>query len=153
MPCRPPRCLCILCPSHVLHSPPAHSLPPYLLCTQAPCRHVGAAPQPILLLLSQPLAFPKHVSARNVFSCAKTVPAPANIPISEQTRTSTFHFSKGMDELCQLMTPVLPGGSSICYEMGQSLGQPLLPFPFPKADKASVLNGRRGSHLPSFESP
>lgn len=58
-----------------------------------------------------------------------------------------------MDKLCQLVTPVLPGGSSIRYEMGQSLGQPLLPFPFPKADKASVLNGRRGTHLPSFESP
>lgn len=78
----------------------------------SPMQGCGCPPSPpatTVLFLSQPLCFLKCVSASDVFSCNKTIPV-SDIPVSEQT-SSTFLFSRGMDELCHLMTPLSQEGT------------------------------------------
>lgn len=96
MPRRLPHCLCSLrpltCPYIVLL--PTSS--PHTSCAHKP--HAGmCVPSHISPSCSfhSPCAFPKDMSAPDSFSCTKSLPAPANIPVSEQTRASTFLFPKG----------------------------------------------------------
>lgn len=79
-------------PHRSLQHPPARILS---IDTHKPHADVWVPPTPHPPPSTSPCAFPKDISAPNVFSCTKSIPAPPNIPISEQTHASTFLFSKG----------------------------------------------------------
>lgn len=119
-------------PPHMSLCPLPTHIPPRYHCTHSLCRCLHA---PIILLLLQPLCFSK--------TCVSSQYFQLNLDHSYSTKyllfgaDTYFHLPllSGIQELCQFMPPVIPGGSLVPHEMGQSLRQQLLPVPCQKLTK------------------